>query len=47
MKRLSDNELIRTNGGVSGVVIASVVVGVITFVIGILSGYSNPVRCND
>ncbi len=47
MKILNDRELIRTNGGASGIVIASAIIGVITFAVGILSGYSNPVKCNN
>lgn len=47
MKKLNENELIRTNGGGSGVFVVSVVAGIVTFVIGVLSGYSNPVKCNN
>lgn len=46
MKKLDKNELMKINGGSSTVLIVSLVAGVITFVTGILSGYSNPQKCN-
>lgn len=47
MKILNEKELIRTNGGANGYVIASIAFGVVTFAIGVLSGYCNPVKCNN
>lgn len=46
MKRLNDNELMSTNGGGSSILIASIVTGIVVFVVGILSGYSNPAKCD-
>lgn len=46
MKELNNSELMKIDGGSSTVLIVSVIAGVITFVTGILSGYSNPQKCN-
>lgn len=46
MKELNKNELMKIDGGSSTVLIVSVIAGFINFVTGILSGYSNPQKCN-
>ncbi len=47
MKEINNCEMKKVEGGMSEIAIAGLVTGVITFVIGVLSGYSNPVKCND
>lgn len=46
MRELNKCELINTSGGVSSTFVASAIAVVVTFVIGALSGYSNPTKCN-
>ena len=43
---LTEKEMYTVNGGVSWGVIAAIVSGLI-FIIGGISGYTNPTRCNN
>lgn len=43
---LNDKEMYEINGGVSWEVI-STVGGIIVYIIGIISGYTNPNKCNN
>ena len=47
MREIKIEEMKKVEGGMSEIAIAGIVTGVITFVIGVLSGYSNPVKCNN
>lgn len=47
MRELRKEEMIKIDGGGNGITITAVVIGVITFVIGILHGYANPKSCNQ
>ena len=47
MREIKIDEKTKLEGGMSEIAIAGIVTGVITFVIGMLSGYSNPVKCNN
>ncbi len=43
---LTENEMYAVNGGIAWYVVAGVA-GLITYVIGIFSGYTNPNKCNN
>ena len=43
---LTEHEMHTVNGGVAWYVIAGIT-GIITYVIGIFSGYTNPTKCNN
>ncbi len=47
MHELKKEEMIEVNGGANPVIISAIVAGVVTFVIGLLEGYSNPKKCNN
>ncbi len=47
MQKLSETEMKNIEGGASPFIIVSVVTGLITFITGILNGYSNPKKCNN
>lgn len=46
MKKLSKEEMQNIDGGANPILIVSVVTGIVTFLTGILSGYTNPKKCN-
>ena len=46
MREISKDEMYDIDGGANGILITSIVTAVITFVTGILNGYSNPQKCN-
>ena len=46
MRELRKEEMIKIEGGGNGMFITAAVIGIITFVIGILHGYVNPKSCN-
>ena len=46
MQELTKSEMQKINCGASAVLIGTVVTAIIAFVSGILSGYSNPKKCN-
>lgn len=43
---LSKNEMYQVKGGVAWETV-SIVAGAVLFIIGILSGYTNPTKCNN
>lgn len=47
MRELNKEEMKSVNGGVSAAAIVSIVVGVVTFIVGALEGYTNPKKCNN
>lgn len=47
MKELNNKEMMLVEGGANWLVVGSIVAGLISFISGILSGYSNPVKCNN
>ena len=46
MKELTDEELKQVNGGLSIIGCLGIVAGVI-FIVGILDGYTRPLKCNE
>ncbi len=47
MRELKKAEMIRIEGGANPLMITSIVVSIITFLVGAFHGYSNPKTCND
>lgn len=47
MKRLKNEEMMKIEGGASPIVVSSIVGVVITFLIGLFHGYSNPEACRN
>ena len=43
---LTEHEMYKVSGGVSWTVVSAIAAGVI-YVIGVISGYTNPTRCNN
>ena len=43
---LTEHEMYEINGGVSWTVVSAVTAGII-YIIGVISGYTNPTRCNN
>ena len=43
---LTEKEMYDVNGGVSWELVAAIAAG-ITYLIGVISGYTNPTRCNN
>ena len=43
---LTEQEMYSVNGGVAWYVVAGIA-GAITYIIGVLSGYTNPSKCNN
>lgn len=46
MREIKKDEMLKIKGGADPVFITSIVGVVVTLVIGILHGYSNPKKCN-
>ena len=46
MKKLEKDEMLLVDGGANPILIGSIVGIIITFVVGLLHGYSNPKSCN-
>lgn len=46
MREINNKEMMGINGGANPAVIGSIVGVIITFVVGLLHGYSNPKKCN-
>ena len=46
MREINDKEMLRVDGGANPVLISSIVGVIVTFVVGLLHGYSNPKNCN-
>ena len=47
MREIKKEEMIKVEGGTNGIFIGSVIGIVVTFIVGVLHGYSNPKTCND
>ena len=47
MKKLSDYEMKKIEGGADPVVVTSIIGVVVTFLIGLFHGYSNPESCRN
>ena len=47
MKELKKEEMMGVDGGANGILITTIVSGIITFITGILYGYSNPKKCSN
>lgn len=43
---LSEKQMYEITGGVSWAVVSAIAAGVV-YIIGVLSGYTNPTRCNN
>ena len=43
---LNEQEMYQINGGVSWTVVSAIAAGII-YIIGVISGYTNPTRCNN
>lgn len=47
MKKLTDEEMISVKGGANFATIGTVFSVIVSFISGIISGYFNPVKCNN
>lgn len=47
MKKLNAEEMISVEGGANWITIGTIIAGIVSFVSGLISGYSNPVKCNN
>ena len=47
MREIKKDEMKMVDGGTNGIFIGTIIGVVVTFVVGILHGYSNPKTCND
>lgn len=47
MYELKEKEMKQIEGGANGIFVTAIITGIITFVTGILHGYSNPKKCNN
>lgn len=47
MREINKGEMKMVDGGANGIFIGSIIGVIITFVVGVLHGYSNPKTCND
>lgn len=47
MKELKKDEMLKVDGGASATLVASIIGIIVTFVVGVLHGYSNPKNCNN
>lgn len=43
---LTEHEMYAVNGGVSWTAVSAIAAGII-YIIGVISGYTNPTRCNN
>ena len=46
MREINDKEMMEIDGGTNPVLIGSIIGVVVTFVVGLLHGFSNPKNCN-
>ena len=46
MREIDNKEMMDIDGGANSIVIGSIIGVIITFVVGLLHGYSNPKKCN-
>ena len=47
MRQIEKEEMLNIEGGANPILITSIIGVIITFVVGVLHGYSNPKSCND
>lgn len=47
MREIKKQEMKLVDGGANGIFISSVIGVIVTFVVGVFHGYSNPKTCND
>ena len=47
MRELKHVEMVNVCGGANGIVIGTIISVIVTFVVGVLHGYSNPKSCNN
>lgn len=47
MREIKVEEMKKIEGGANGILITSIITAVVTFITGILHGYSNPKNCNN
>ena len=47
MHELKNEEMQAISGGADPLIITAAITGIITFITGILQGYSNPRKCNN
>lgn len=47
MREISKEEMMKVDGGANAILITSIIGVIATFVVGVLSGYSNPQKCNN
>lgn len=47
MREVHKEEMKIIDGGANGLFVGSVIGVVVTFIVGVLHGYSNPKTCND
>ena len=46
MREINDKEMMKIEGGANPVIVSSIIGVVVTFVVGLLHGFSNPKICN-
>lgn len=46
MREINKKEMMRIEGGANPLFISSIIGAIVTFVVGLLHGYSNPKKCN-
>ena len=46
MREINKKEMLEVGGGTNPIVIGSIVGVIVTFVVGLLHGFSNPKNCN-
>ena len=47
MREINKKEMLSIEGGADPVLVTAIVSAIVTFIVGIFSGYSNPKRCNN
>lgn len=47
MREINKEEMKKIEGGANPLIVTSIVTAIITFVVGIFYGYSNPKTCNE
>lgn len=46
MREINDKEMMEVDGGANHILVGTIIGVVITFVVGVLHGFSNPKKCN-
>ena len=44
---LNETEMMKINGGSISIELISIIGGIVTFILGTISGYTNPNKCNN